>query len=105
MGPLHQDVKDYFGTFWSLYLAGLHRGEPVYLAAFENEQRELETLRGWIETGPGVPLMVAHFGDDRWLGADVITARVSLEDPGRPASPVAESLAEWLDSLHAMPAW
>lgn len=100
--PLHPDVADFFGTFWFPTLTALHGGEPVYLVGFENEERERETLLAWRAARERAPVFVAHYGDDRWVGVDRSTGRVTLEDPGRPSVPLAASLAEWLDALEPL---
>jgi hypothetical protein len=105
IGPVHLSVRDFFGTYWSCTIAGLFRGECVYLATIEDELRERETLQRWIRAAPNSPLFVAHYGDDRWIGADARTGRVSLQDPGRPEEMLAESLPDWLDALEPLAAW
>ncbi len=105
LGALHADVQAFFGSFWLPTLAGLHAGEPVYLAGLENEQRERETVHAWLRSGSTAVILVGRFGDDRWIGAHAVTGCVSVEDAGRPSRPIAPSLAEWLDSLDALPTW
>lgn len=101
---LHPDLAVFFGTYWSCPVAALHRGEVVYLSFFENEERERRALADWT-TCPEEPVVVAHFMDDRWVRVDRHTAHVQIEEPGREASVVAPSLAEWLDELEALAIW
>lgn len=105
IGPLHPHVKELFGSRWSLTLGARHGAEVVYLATIENEERERAMLAGWVSAGPGAPILIAHFGDDRWLGVDPSTGRITLEDPPRASVPIAASIPEWLDALEPVPRW
>lgn len=111
--PIHPDIKAYYGRYWS---AGLEATAPqghVSLLLLWNEQdarRLVENLIGHAlaKRRARSPFTVffacTEPGSDLFLSVDNDSGRVVLEVPGqKPQRVVAESLADFLDTLDPAP--
>lgn len=111
--PLHADIKDYYGTYWS---GGLEATAPeghvslILLWNAADADRLVENLIGHAlakrqARSPFTVFFACTEPDaDTFLSIDNATGRIVLEEPGRaPLRTVADNLEAFLDTLVPAP--
>jgi SecY interacting protein Syd len=111
--PIHQDIKDYYGAFWSGSLEATAPQGHVSLILLwntEDADRLVENLIGHAlakrqARSPFTVFFACTEPDaDTFLSIDNDTGRIVLEEPGRPPlRTVADSLETFLDTLVPAP--
>lgn len=111
--PLHADIKDYYGRYWSAALAAAAPDGPVSLIQLWNDAdaaRLVENLLGHAlakrraRTPFTVFFATTDPDSDLFLSIDNSSGRILLEEPGRPPlRTVADDLASFLDRLSPTP--
>ncbi len=110
---VHQDVKDYYGAYWS---GGLEADAPqgpvslIFLWNTDDANRLIENLLGHAlakkrSRSPFTVFFACTTADsDLFLSVDNASGEVLLEKPGyKPIEVVAANLAEFLDGLTPAP--
>lgn len=111
--PIHQDIKTYYGRYWSGGLEATAPAGHVSLLLLWNEEdadRLVENLIGHAlakrraKSPFSVFFACTEPDSNLFLSIDNATGRVMLDEPGaKPLRVVAESLGEFLETLTPAP--
>jgi SecY interacting protein Syd len=100
---LHQDLAEFYGSYFGSSPEGRHSGEVAILEVPWNHQ-ELDFIKKCIarHLAENAPVYVAGTDSDWYFGVDNITGKVWLCEPGRPPiREVAPNLLRFLEDMCA----